>query len=246
MKKIGRRSVALLIALALLVIPVLAAPVNADVTSVDILQPTTAAPAAAISGGSIDVTVAVTVDTSDYYTVMIMITDNATSTVIAGSDIDLVQLNGGTNVITKLIPLMPGLCTGTYDVLAVADLPGEFNPIPPASPFDVEANALIIGEIPGASVGVILVAKPVMITEAILDKFMPPSGLGDMLGCDPQYAGNAYEALSGEGKALVDGTALLASNGMAIAGGVISGVRGGVVTYVPMIVNGVLKILSTL
>ena len=83
--------------------------------------------------------------------------------------------------------------------------------------------------------------KPILMTEAVLDKLIPPSGINQYI-----KDGNAYNLLSGEGKTLVDGVALLSSNGLGIAGGVVSAVRGTVITYVPMIINGALSLMADL
>ena len=240
-KKIGRRSIAVIIALGLLIVPFAATPVSADVTNVEILQPLTNAKAYTSTGGAVDVTVAVTVNSSDYYMVAISINDGSAPTPVPiGGDSVLMQLNGGTNVITVLVPIAPHLLSGVcYNVDATADLPINFNPGSPSAP--TQLNAVCIGDIPGAAVGAILVGKPILMTEALLDKFIPPSGVPEYL-----YDGNAYDLLSGEGKSLIDGIALLSSNGLGIAGGVVSSIRGGVTTYVPIIVNGALKLVADL
>ena len=246
MKKIGRRSIAILLALALLVIPGLAIPASAAVTGVEVLQPLGTAPALTTPGGAVDVSAKVTVDTSDYYMVGIMILQpgpdalyGTADDIIIGQDSELIQLNTGDVVITKLIPIYAGVPAGVYDVLVVADLPSAYTP--GVSLGYLEVGAVMVGSLPGAGVGAILVGKPVLIVEAILDKFLPPSGVPVFLA-----DGNAYNLLTDEGKSLVDGVALLTSDGLAIVGGVVNGVRGGVVTYVPMIVNGVLSILADL
>ena len=138
--------------------------------------------------------------------------------------------------------MAPGAAYGYYDVTVNADLPGSFTlGIVPSATCDVETASVIIGPLAGAGIGAIFVGKPILMTEAVLDKLIPPSGLNPYL-----LDGNAYELLSGEGKTLVDGVALLSSNGLGIAGGVVSAIRGGVVTYVPMIVNGALSLVADL
>ena len=235
-KKIGRRSIAVIIALGLLIVPFAATPVSADVLAVEIYQPLQTAPAVATPGGSVDVTVAVSVNTSDYYMVSILVSDGVTD---IGYSTDLLQLNNGTNVITLLVPLAPGAPYGLYDVTVTADYPGSF--IPTVSPDDTEIESVAIGPLAGAGIGAILVGKPILMTEAVLDKLIPPSGINDYL-----LDGNAYDLLSGEGKTLVDGVALLSSNGLGIAGGVVSAIRGSVITYVPMVVNGALSLAADL
>jgi hypothetical protein len=245
--------ITLALVLALSTVFVMAVPASAGtVNSVTILSPLATAPTTAMTGGTVEVTATLDVDSADYYTLSILVVDDSTAwsppnpptwTAIGGYS-DLIYLPEGTTTVTRMATLYAGLTADSYDVVVSLD-----------SEVDTAVNAVAVWDDlnGGATVPTILAGKGVILVNALLDTFVDPSTIGGSGGFI--VTGSADGSMTGDGSAwfttlgsitanLTTPVGDLATDGVDIASGVVGGVKASVVTTVPPVVNGALKVVN--
>lgn len=232
--------IGIILVLALTSVFVMAVPASAA-DAIDIIAPLGATPDTQIIGTSVEVIVDVEVDVAGYHNVGLAVVDDITATppTAVGGYSETVYLNVGHTTLSRLVPLGPGITANVaYDVTAALD--GTV-----ATDAEVDAVNLIDLNATGATITTTLAGKGVVLLEAILDQFVTPSDINDEL----LQTGDVNDALTNNGLALVQDVGNLvppimgiASDGVDIAGGVVAGVKGSVVTNVPPIVDGVLSV----
>jgi hypothetical protein len=237
-----------LFALCLVVVFVsLSSPVRAgqdQVLTVNILFPSETAPVNTTSGKWADVTFEITGASAGYYIMAINIAENGNHANIIGEYTQLIQIRHNTKTVTRQISLAPNIANGAYDVTVKVGLAEDFDPA--LSPSDIANNAVVVGDIQGLSQGALIVGKSMTIFAALLDQWIPSSNLNDFY-----KTGDATEALSDEGRDMVDNMSdaiikeLAGANDIADGTGeVASETKGSVISEVPGIIDSTLNLLS--
>jgi hypothetical protein len=235
--------IGLILVLALSSVFVMAVPASAAVTTVTTQFPTATNIAYTLNGGSVQVVADVTTDSAGYYALSVYADDGAgppPAVIVNYSEI--VYLLEGTTTISRTVGVLPAGITP--DPLTTYDLTVTVGGI---SDTVALADNIAIVAVPGATITTTLAGKGVVIVEAILDQFVEPSDINAVV----IQTGDCVDALTPNGLAMVQDVGNLvppimgvASDGVDIAAGVVSGIKGAAITNVPPIVNGVLKVAS--